>query len=277
MPAAARKYPARARREVAGGIAVNSALAAARLGGRVRLVSRVGDDMAGRSLRQTLEEAGVDCAGLTVSTQGGTSTSAVLIDAAGERMLVNYKDPALFAGAPDPALFAGADAILCDLRWPEASRAGLKAASALAVPGILDYDLAPEAGEALIPLATHVIFAEEALLGLCRAADAPAALASLAAMHPGIAFAATAGGRGVYWRCGGDSGHLPGLKVRAVDTLGAGDVFHAAAALALGEGRPFAEALAFGNTAAGIKVSRPGGMNSFPTRSETERMMESLG
>lgn len=274
LPGGGSKFAARTRREVAGGIAANAAMAVARLGGQARLVSRVGDDALGDSLRAALAEAQVDCSTLAVTRDGSTSTSAVFVDPLGERMLINHKDPALFDALPPPLILGGGDAVMCDLRWPQAARLALAAAAEAGVPGVLDYDLAPEEASDLIALASHVIFSEGALLALVGGSDRRSALARLAGDHPGIAFAVTAGAEGVDWNAGGRSGTLAGLPVKAVDTLGAGDVFHGAAALALAEGRSFSEALAFANVAAAVKVSRPSGPGAFPTRPEVEAMME---
>jgi sugar/nucleoside kinase (ribokinase family) len=67
--------------------------------------------------------------------------------------------------------------------------------------------------------------------------------------------------------------------VQAVDTLGAGDVFHGALAVALAEGRAWPEALRFAAAAAAaaIKCSRPSGREAFPTRAEVERFLEEHG
>lgn len=274
LPLAASKYPATARREVAGGIAANAAMAVARLGGAARLVSRVAEDSAGQRLRAVLESAGVDCTALHSPAKGSTSTSAVFVDPQGERMLVNHKDPVLFAGLPPVESFAGADAVMSDLRWPEAAWLALTTAAEAGIPAVLDYDLAPEDGVDLIPLASHVIFSEGALFELAGGGHRSAALETVARRFPEIAFAVTAGAEGAFWIASARSGHVPALPVRAVDTLGAGDVFHGAAALALAEGSAFPEALRFAGAAAAHKVSQPSGAAAFPTRKDVEKLME---
>ena len=65
----------------------------------------------------------------------------------------------------------------------------------------------------------------------------------------------------------------PGFRVQAVDTLGAGDVWHGAFALALGEQQPIAQALRFANAAAALKCTRPGGREGIPSRAQTEAFM----
>jgi sulfofructose kinase len=70
-------------------------------------------------------------------------------------------------------------------------------------------------------------------------------------------------------------GHVPARPVETVDTLAAGDVWHGAFALALGEGRGETDAIAFANAAAPLKCTRFGGREGTPGREETERFMRS--
>jgi sulfofructose kinase len=62
------------------------------------------------------------------------------------------------------------------------------------------------------------------------------------------------------------------VPVQVVDTLGAGDVFHGAYALALAEGKPALAAARFASAAAAIKCGRPGGRAGSPTRGEVEEL-----
>ena len=266
LPAAPGKHFATGHRAVVGGIAANAALAVARLGGRARLFGRVGDDAAGREVRAALAAGGVDCAGLATA-RGATPLSAVFVDATGERMLVNRKDPALFA-APPVIDIAGCGAVMADLRWPAATAAALSLARAAGAPAVLDYDQAPEAeARALLAGASHVVFGAEALAALTGLSDPAAGLAACAA--PAFA-AVTLGAGGVLWRGpDGAGGHVPAFAVPVVDTLGAGDAFHGACALALAEGADFPAALRFASAVAALKIGRPSGPDSLPTRPET--------
>jgi sulfofructose kinase len=63
---------------------------------------------------------------------------------------------------------------------------------------------------------------------------------------------------------------VPGFRVEAIDTLGAGDVFHGAYALALAEGRTVTEAARFANAAAAIKCTRASGRRGIPLRAEVD-------
>jgi len=78
------------------------------------------------------------------------------------------------------------------------------------------------------------------------------------------------GEQGAFLDDGSGGRHVPGLKVKAVDATAAGDTFNGGLAVALAEGRPMVEALAFANTAAAISVTRLGAQASIPGRDEVE-------
>jgi sulfofructose kinase len=89
--------------------------------------------------------------------------------------------------------------------------------------------------------------------------------------------AVTAGERGVYFLEQDEVLHAPAFAVAAVDTLGAGDVWHGAFALALGEGWPEREAVRFASAASAIKCTRFGGRAGIPRRSEVETFLKERG
>jgi sulfofructose kinase len=90
----------------------------------------------------------------------------------------------------------------------------------------------------------------------------------------GARLACTSGGDGVFWLDGEEMRHLPAFPVEAVDTLGAGDVFHGALALALGEGQGEEEALRFASAAAALKCTAFGGGSVSPTRAAVRAFLE---
>jgi len=272
LPAGAGKHFATAYRETLGGIAANAAMAIARLGGTARLFSRVGDDEAGRRVCRWLERAGVEVGTIELADGCQTPRSTVCVDRDGERQIVNHKDPALFAAAPTFDV-GGADAAMADLRWPAGTGALLDASRSRGVPRLLDVDQAPETADIALEAASHLVFGEAALRALSGDADPARGLTAVHRQMPASAVAVTCGGDGIWWRGAvGDDGHIAAHAVPVVDTLGAGDVFHGAAALALAEGMNFADALAFANAAAAVKVTRPSGPEHLPSRAETERL-----
>jgi sulfofructose kinase len=282
LPEAHVKHYALSRAEVSGGIAANAARAVARLGGGAALVSRVGDDLPGRAVWAELAREAVDLAGLRTLPGARTSLSAVMVDPSGERMLVNDTDPRTLQGLEgvDPGLFAGADAVLADTRWADGAALAAREARRRGVPGVLDFDRVPDFGGAdeLLGLATHVVFGRQGLAQLTGVEDPGAGLRRARELCGGAWLAVTSSAEGVYWLDrDGAARREPAFEVVAVDTLGAGDVFHGAFALALAEGRPGAAALRFANAAAALKCARPGGGAGAPLRAEVEDFLRGRG
>lgn len=261
--------------ETAGGTASNGARAIARLGGRIEYWGRVGDDEVGRRIVAGLKAAGIGVRH-TRRVGGGRSTiSTILVQADGERLVVPYYDGAL---DPDPAWLPvttiGRYALaLVDTRWPAGAAHVLDAAHARGVTTVLDADTTPEAILAdLAPRASHVVFAQPALLAFARTDDINAALRTAVSRLPGFV-GVTLGARGFRWLENGAVRKVPAPKVKVVDTLGAGDTFHGAFALALAEGMDVEAASRFACAAAALKCTRFGGVEGAPTRAEVTRFI----
>jgi sulfofructose kinase len=265
LPTTAGKHFARGLRHVGGGPAANGAVTVARLGGRAGFVGCVGDDADGRRIVADLRAEGVATDHVRVVAGVGSPTSAVMVDPAGERMIVNFLDPALQSGAAiDATPFADADAVLADMRWPVGALAGLTAAAARGVPGVLDYDSAPPQDDLpVLTAATHVAFAAPALAARTRTHDPIEGLRRAAELTDAWS-CVTLGSDGVRWIEDGEPRHLAAFEVTAVDTLGAGDVFHGALALELGRGLPEPDAVRLASAAAALKCTRPGGRDGIP-------------
>jgi sulfofructose kinase len=163
--------------------------------------------------------------------------------------------------------------VLGDTRWEEGARHLFALARAAGIPAIFDGDRRP-ADPALLDLSTHVVFSEQGLAELAGTDDRRAALRRVAAGRDAF-IAVTAGADGVYAVQGGEIRHHPGFAVAAVDTLGAGDVWHGAFALGLGEGMTEAEAIRLASAVAALKCTRPGGSFGTPTRDEVAHFLKS--
>ena len=120
--------------------------------------------------------------------------------------------------------------------------------------------------------ATHVIFAADALRNSTGIEDFGAALRKTTGVTDAF-LGVTDGPRGVFWLEGADLRHFRGFSVAAVDTLGAGDVFHGAYALALAEGQPTEQAMRFAAATAALKCMRFGGGAAAPDRREVEALL----
>jgi len=264
---------------VGGGCAANAAVAAARLGGRVRLAAPLGGpagaDVTGDRIIAWLAREAIDCAGIVRIDGLASPISAILVDGSGERIIVNFRDDALAAApAPDAAgMLAGADALLIDNRFPEFVLPICTAARERGIPIVLDADRPTRPADALVAIATHVVFSAEGLRAAGGHDDVAAALMRVGERSAAF-LAATDGANGVTWRAEGGFARLPAFPVAAVDTLGAGDVFHGAFVLALAEGQPEPDALRFAAAAAAVKCTRFGGIDGAPRPAEVTALLD---
>lgn len=248
-------------RPTGGGMAATAAVAVARLGGEAALWSRLGDDAAGRLILDELATFGVDTTGVRIVSGAQSPVSAVTIETNGERKLVVYPGAGLDASPEWLPLgrIEETSAVLVDCRWPEAAEAVLARATDHRVPALLDAELGPEpVPTLLVALASHVVFSRDGLAQFTGIDDVPRALSAAARRTRGFV-GATAGAEGFYWfEPGAGTRHLPAPAIETVDTLGAGDVFHGAFALALGEGKDVETAARFATVAASLACTGHG-------------------
>jgi sulfofructose kinase len=274
LPDRAAKYRADGFASVGGGPAATAAAAIARLGATPLLAARLGDDAVAGVIEAELKSYGVDCRYLRRFAGCVSSLSAVLLDARGERLVVNHGDPALPADAtwlPDP-LQERVAAVLADSRWPEGAAHVLARARAAGLPAVLDADRPFPAHAGLLESASHIAFSADGLEDHARSADAEAAIAAVSRRSSAWC-CVTLGERGVLIAVDGNVTHQPAFAVPAVDTLGAGDVWHGAFALALAEGQRAEAACRFASAAAAVKVQRRGGRAGVPTRNEVDVLL----
>lgn len=255
------KIRANSARLVPGGGALIAATTIARLGGTARLAGAVGDDLFGRFLRGQLTMRGIDDALVQTLTGEATSHSAVFVTAGGERTIVNHRpeqllDLGLATDIPD------FDVVLADTRCCNLAKGLFDAAQKEGKPRVLD-------GEAPLPrdllsMISHLALSEQGLADL----DGKS-LAEIAAQNQ--CWACVTRGASPVEIHDGNSFAPP--EVSAVDTLGAGDVWHGAFAFALAGGSNEPHAVKFASAAAALFVSRVG-EDRFPTCREVERIIQ---
>lgn len=269
------KTPAQQYRLVSGGMAANAAIAATRLGARVGLFGAVGDDDAGQFLARRVQSLGVDCSGLQRVPGATSSISAVVIDAHGERQIFNCRGDALRKALPiDVSGLQGSDVVMVDPRWMSGSLAALRWTRAAGVLSLLDGDLSPQEDlQILSALADWSVFSESGLDAFAPGVSIASALQC--ALDAGTKVAVvTLGPRGARWmRHGSELHSIDAFPVKAVDTNGAGDVFHAALALALAQGQGDRDAVRFAAAAAALKCKRTGGVGNGPDRHELDQFL----
>jgi sulfofructose kinase len=264
--------------QICGGNSLNAAIGIARLGGRASLCGPIGDsgETASRYIfdRMTLE--GIDTRHVIHVPGAVTPISAIMIDPTGERTIVTYRDPKLWEVKlpPADALLADCAAVLIESRCAEFSTDVCAEAIKRGIPVIVDVDRAMSVREGLLTASTHLVFSSEALQETAGCDDDGEALKKLARLTPSF-LAGTRGPRGTIWLdAHGELQETPAFPVHAVvDTLGAGDVFHGAFALAIAESQQLLDALRFASAAAALKCTRAGGAFGAPQRLELEQLL----
>jgi len=275
LPTQPGKYRALEYIESGGGMAANAAAAISRLGGKVELWSRIGDDDAGVKIRRALEADGVDIRYTERFENARSSTSAILVDPSGERIIIGARDinmPSDTSGLPLERV-ADAACVLADLRWMEAVRAVFEKAHKDNVPTILDADLGGrEALPELLALTDYAVFSEAALsdfLPDMTQAERLDRIMLHGPRHAGV----TLGERGYVWRDRFGGGRIDAFPIKPVDTTGAGDAFHGGFAFSLASGMSARDCAQFASAVAALKCTRLGSRAGLPTRTDVETFL----
>ncbi|MBY5600994.1 sugar kinase [Rhizobium leguminosarum] len=259
--------------QIAEGMASSAAFAVARLGGNASLWGAVGNDAIGERIIADLSESGIDTSGMLRVEGARSAIATILVDDQGERLIVPFYDAGLHETVKpvtrqDVSSF---DAVLVDVRWPKLALRTLLAAQEAGKPAILDGDVAGDGViEMLAPAASHIVFSQPAAERLAGAAELVKVVGLLKRKFEQAFISVTAGENGCFWFDDrtGEIAHLAAPKVRAVDTLAAGDIFHGAFALAVAEGLPIEETMRWASMAAALKCQVFGGRTGAPSRAE---------
>ncbi|HYH28854.1 MAG TPA: ribokinase [Pseudonocardia sp.] len=261
---------------VPGGKGANQALAAARAGGRVRMLGAVGDDDFGRQARAVLDETGVDTSALVTGAEP-TGTAHIVVDSSGGNAIVVVPGAnATVTELTDAhrAAIDDSDTLLLQLELPlPVVVAGATYARSRGVRVVLTPAPVVPLPDALLDAVDVLVPNEPELAALSGRPDVDAGLPTL--LERVGAVAVTLGERGCcYGVRGEEPHHVPARPVHAVDTTAAGDTFVGALAVALGEGRPAPDALTWATAAAALSVQRSGASASMPLRHEIDSLLE---
>ncbi|MER5710814.1 ribokinase [Streptomyces sp. NPDC042898] len=277
-PARGETVTGRAFRTIPGGKGANQAVAAARAGAEVSMIGAVGADDFGARLRANLEHCSVDT-DLLRTAEGPSGTAHIVVDDEGGNAIVvvpgaNAVLTSLSHG--DEALIGTADALLLQLELPlSVVVEGAATARRLGVRTVLTPAPAQPLPPELLAAIDLLVPNEHEAAALTGLTDPRAAAQALLRDVPEVVVTLGAAGS-LYAARGADPVAVPAPRVTAVDTTAAGDTFVGALAVALGEGRPVPEALAWAQTAAALSVQREGASTSMPYRTEIEAAFGSL-
>ena len=267
-----------------GGKGANQAVAAARMGARVRMIGRVGDDAFGPGLVEDLRTEGIDVSAVGVEPGGASGVAVILLDGERQNYIVQVRGANLAAGraeeeAADAAL-ASADAVMLQLELPPSvTLAAARAARRAHVPVIWDpsppgpgIESAVEAASVITPNQSEAL----AITGIDVTGpdSARAAAHALLSMGAGAAVIKMAE-MGAFYASDAGSGHVDAFEAEVVDSVAAGDAFGGALAVSLAEGRTLRESVELGCAAGALAVTRPGAQAAMPRRAEVNRLVAS--
>jgi len=274
-PAADEKLAAEMFIESGGGPVPTALTHLVRFGYRCGFAGVVGDDLAGRFVRDELVREGVDPVGLVFETGADTPTSLILVS--GEhrticewRQVVLPLDPA--ALEPLAEMLSGCRALLVDARLPDAQVAAARRVREGGGFVLLDAGHPRPGVEDVLPFSDVAIVSHTYPAGRPGSPSPEEFLSDLIGLLPedGMRIGGvTLGADGCIVQQGGqDPIRVPGHDVEVTDTTGAGDVFHAGFAAALLEGESLEAAARFANAAAALKCRARTGRARLPTREE---------
>lgn len=282
LPAPGETVLATAADEVPGGKGANQAVAAARAGGRVSFVGRIGSDAFAPRLLESLRKQGIDTAEVSVAENCSSGLAVVSVDDAGENSILvvpgaNAKvDTADLKGAAET--IAEADVLLVQLEIPVETVAEAIASArqrdvrvildpapitATLPPELFDVDLiCPNQAEASAIVGRQ-------LLSVDDARDAVPELHARGVRNVII----TMGGHGAVVSDGATAEVIRPFPVRAVDTTAAGDAFAGALAVQWARRDCIFDAARFASAAGALAATRAGAQPGMPHREEVERLL----
>ena len=259
-----------------GGLAGNQALAASRLGGKVLLVSRLGNDEFGKTLLRHLEKEGISSRYVTVSKNAPTGTSIIILDKKRENTIISMPGVTRQFSDADiwPVKFGMGDIVVTQLGVPLNVVLSLfKKAKRSGATTILNCSPAIKCPKSIFSLSDYLIMNEiEAAFfsGNATISDSASDAEGYARrikLHGRQTVVITLGGKGCIALAPEGAIRAKSKKVTVVDTTGAGDTFLGAFAAALSKGMALRDILEFSNRAASITVQRRGASSS-PTLRE---------
>lgn len=262
-----------------GGKGANQAVAIARLGGQVAFICKTGSDVFGYQSHQLFEKEGIDVSYVLSDTGSPSGAALIMVDKNGENSIAVASGANAHLTSGDIAAaeeaIDQADFVLMQLEIPiktvafVAKKAAeknrkviLNPAPACTLPGELLqnlYMITPNETEA------------ELLSGIKIIDEASARKAAEQISELGInCVIITLGSKGAFVYGEGICEMVPAIKVKALDTTAAGDIFNGALTVALAEGRSILDAVRFACKASAISVTRIGAQSSAPYRNEVD-------
>ncbi len=259
----------------AGGKGANQAVAAARAGGSVNFIARVGKDMFGEKAIEAFQKDGINIENIKKDPTEPSGVAEIFVDQNGENSIAVASGANLNISPADitevEKIIASQDILVMQLEIPvETVKAAAEIARKNGVKVILNPAPAQKLSDDLlknISIITPNEIESEMLTGIKVVDEVSARKAAAVLLSKGVeTVVITLGPQGAFYTSNGKSELIPGFKVEAIDATAAGDVFNGALAVALGEKFSINKAIVFANAAAALAVKKLGAQPSAPDR-----------
>jgi len=267
----------------AGGKGANQAVAAARAGGNVTFIARVGQDMFGEQAVKGFDSDGIVVDYIVKDEKAPSGIAEIFVADDGENSIAVASGANANLSVDDVLkakdVIAKADIVVMQLEIPiETIHAAAGLAAENGVKVILNPAPAQPLSDDLLKLVSILTpnETEAELLTGVQVTDLESAKQAAEKLHAkGISMVIiTLGANGVYASTPEFTGAVPGFKVKALDTTAAGDVFNGALAVALAGNKSLTDAIRFANAAAAISVTKLGAQPSAPDLDSINTFLE---
>ncbi len=267
-----------------GGKGANQAVAAARAGGNVSFIAKVGADVFGENAIKGFVKDNINVDRVLVDADSSSGIAQILVDEGGQNCIAVAQGANAKLTPEDIArsgeVIRRSRILLTQLETPiETVAAAVRMAKDNGMIVILNPAPAQRLSDELLSQVSILTPNEteaDALTGIFALDEATASDCSDILREKGVeTVIITLGGKGAFVNEGGKKYRVSGFKVDPVDTTAAGDVFNGALAVALSKGSALKDAVKFANAAAAISVARPGAQPSIPTLEEINKLLSS--
>lgn len=272
-----------------GGMTANVLVALSRLGVSTGLIAALGDDSIGDAIREELRNEGVDYSRTVTRPDTMSTHIMMLVDPRHHRTGIFFAPQTLLSLQPDEldaAYIQGARVFFTDL---EPAGAGIEGSRLAREAGVLvaaelqagfahaaALGIGPDEVEAVLQYTDLFLPSQEGLLSFMEEMDVARASAAFRRRYPDIMLAVTMGAQGSIIGQRERVVRIPAYRVEVVDTIGAGDVYHAALIYGLWlQGWDMEQAGHFASAAAALKCTKPGARQGAPTRAQVEALLDS--
>jgi ribokinase len=261
-----------------GGKGANQAVAAARMGGDVTMVGRVGHDDFGNTLIKALVDNQIRTTYVIKDSDAATGIAMIAVAPDGENSIVVASGANYEVSVEDVnhtrELMREADILLVQLECPlETVLAAVDLAAVYDVPVVLNPAPAQPLSKTLLSQVSYLTPNESELRILSGEEDVEKAVQKLLSWEVKNLIV-TLGANGARIITHEMDRHLPAYEITAVDTTAAGDAFNGALAVALAEGAPLLEAVRYGMAAGALSATKRGAQPSLPKRDAVENFLE---